>query len=142
VPHAGKRRSGVFRMTTITHTAVGGMLGSFGLGSPASFLLGIASHFPLDLIPHWDIKRPWIDTLLTLGGLGLLLLLFGSSPVFWGAAGGALPDLEHILPIGRKLVPCHGATHGRSLGLRHAGVQVGVLLACSVVIALFAAVGR
>lgn len=118
-------------MTTITHAAVGGMIGSFGLGAPASFLLGTASHLPLDLVPHWDFKRTWIDTVLTVGGLGGLLLFAGPSPVFWGAAGAALPDLEHLLPLRRKYFPGHGKSHGRALPRSHLALQ-GVILLLSV----------
>jgi hypothetical protein len=116
-------------MTTITHTAVGGALGSLGLGPFASFAVGFGSHLPLDLVPHWDIKQTWVDTLLTVAALGAILLVQGGSPVFWGAAGGALPDLEHLLPLPRKYFPGHGAHHGRALGVRHAwwqGVLAGI----------------
>ncbi|MBM3319079.1 MAG: hypothetical protein FJY73_00185 [Candidatus Eisenbacteria bacterium] len=107
-------------MTTITHAAAGAALGSLGLGSPASFLAGMASHLPLDLVPHWDLKRTWIDTVLTVGALGALWIATGASPLFWGAAGAALPDLEHLLPLRRKYFPGHGARHGRALGRAHA----------------------
>ena len=116
-------------MTTITHTAVGGMIGGLGFGSPVSFLLGVASHLPLDLVPHWDIKRVWIDTVLTIGCLLFLLVLFGSSPIFWGAAGGALPDLEHLVFRGKKLFPGHGGAHGRTLSIAHAWWQLLILAA-------------
>ena len=122
-------------MTTVTHAAVGGLIGSAGLGSPVSFLLGMGSHLPLDLVPHWDIKRPWIDTVLTLGTLGVLYLLFGSHPVFWGAGGAALPDLEHLLPLRRKLFPGHGRTHGRRLGWNHAWHQAAIVVLAGAVIA-------
>jgi len=120
-------------MTTVTHAAVGGLIGSAGLGSPVSFLLGMASHLPLDLVPHWDIRRPWIDTVLTLGALVILFLLFGSHPIFWGAGGAALPDLEHLLPLRRKLFPGHGRSHGRRLGQEHAWLQ-GVIVAATAVV--------
>ncbi|MFH1277659.1 MAG: hypothetical protein ABIK65_04710 [Candidatus Eisenbacteria bacterium] len=115
-------------MTTITHAAVGGMIGSFGLGAPASFLLGTASHLPLDLVPHWDFKQTWIDTILTLSGLAALLAFTGPSGVFWGAAGAALPDLEHLLPLRRKYFPGHGKTHGRALPGRFLAVQGAIIL--------------
>lgn len=117
-------------MTTITHAAVGGLIGSLGLGAPASFLLGTASHLPLDLVPHWDLKKTWIDTILTLGGLAALLVWTGGSPLFWGAAGGALPDLEHLLPLRRKYVPGHGKSHGRRLGASFASIQVVIMALC------------
>jgi hypothetical protein len=114
-------------MTTITHTAVGAAIGTLGLGAPASFLVGMGSHVPLDLVPHWDIKRTWIDTLCTSAALVALLIWTGSSPVFWGAAGGALPDLEHLLPLPRKLFPAHGRVHGRALGPRHFALQAALI---------------
>ena len=111
------------------------MLGSLGLGSCGSFLAGMASHFPLDLVPHWDIKSIWIDTILTIGGLGALLLLFGNSPVFWGAVGGAIPDLEHLLPLQRRIWPSHGRLHGATLGKAHSAVQVALVAICILVLA-------
>ncbi len=118
-------------MTTFTHTAVGGALGCAGLGSAGSFAAGFVSHFPLDLIPHWDLKSKWMESCLTLGALGLLFALFGPTPVFWGALGGALPDLEHLLPFSRKFYPSHGRLHGKALGPTHALVQAGIVLVCA-----------
>jgi hypothetical protein len=117
-------------MTTIAHTAVGGAMGAGGANAPVSFMLGAVSHYPLDIIPHWDLENMWIDTALTLGALAALLIFFGNGPVFWGALGGALPDLEHLLPHRRKLYPSHGARHGRPLGGAHAFVQLALIVLC------------
>ncbi len=121
-------------MTTIAHTGVGGVAGSLGLGSPASFLLGAALHLPLDLIPHWDIKKIWIDAIITVTALIGLLVLCGPSPVFWGAVGGALPDMEHLLPLSRKYFPGHGERHGRSLGRGNAVFQAVLSVVCFFVV--------
>jgi len=130
-------------MTAVTHAAVGGTIGTLGIGgSPGSFLLGLAAHAPLDLVPHWDIRNPWIDTALTVGGLGALLFWTGPSPVFWGALGGALPDLEHLLPFRRKLLPFHGERHGRAGGRAHAAAQGLLLIACGLCIAWSIGKGR
>ena len=121
-------------MTTIAHTAVGGVAGSLGLGSSLSFLLGTASHLPLDLIPHWDLKKIWIDAIITIAALAGLLVLYGPSPVFWGAVGGALPDLEHLFPLSRKYFPGHGKRHGRSLGRGNAVLQTVLSVVCFLVV--------
>lgn len=118
-------------MTTIAHTAVGGAIGAFGANAPLSFILGAVSHYPLDILPHWDLKKMWIDTVLTIGGLALLLIFFGGGPIFWGALGGALPDLEHLLPHRKKLYPSHGPRHGRQLKFPLASIQLGLICACA-----------
>ena len=124
-------------MTTLTHAAVGGVLGTCGFGSTTTFVLGVASHYPLDLIPHWDLKYKWLDTVLTLGVLGALLALYGPGPVFWGAAGGALPHQEHKLPTQRKIFTSQGPAHGRPLPGRFAAVQGAVFLASAFLIVRF-----
>ncbi|MFH1356800.1 MAG: hypothetical protein ABII18_06665 [bacterium] len=43
-------------MTLSTHTAIGALIG-LSMGNPiAGFLLGVTSHFLLDMIPHGDTK--------------------------------------------------------------------------------------
>ncbi len=118
-------------MTAIAHTAVGGAIGAFGANAPLSFFLGAISHYPLDIIPHWDLKNMWIDTVLTFGGLTLLLIFFGNGPIFWGALGGALPDVEHLFPHRKKVFPSHGPRHGRPLALPLASIQLGLIGACA-----------
>jgi hypothetical protein len=106
-------------MILSTHAAVGAALASFMPSNPgAAFLIGFASHFALDAIPHWDypIRSPSVNPkigarmvfdrallrdALTIGsdglaGIILVLYLFGWSPGLWpiflGAIGAMLPD--------------------------------------------------
>src|SRR5262245_53491711 len=106
-------------MILSTHAIVGAAIASFLPSHPTTaFVLGFASHFALDAIPHWDYPirsasvNPEIGAPLTLdrallrdvvvigsdGLLGLLaaLLLFASSNGLWsillGALGAMLPD--------------------------------------------------
>jgi len=118
-------------MTAVAHTAVGGAIGAFGMNAPVSFILGALSHYPLDIIPHWDLEKIWIDTVLTIGSLVTLLIIFGNGPIFWGALGGALPDLEHLLHLGKKIYPSHGVRHGRPLSRPYASIQIVMILASS-----------
>ena len=115
---AGVRR-GRRNLFLSTHAVVGAAIGSLLLSHPvAAALLGFASHFPLDAIPHWDypirsdfvkpavggrLKRDralMLDA-VTIGGDALLGLVGGAllfaSPtdicaVMLGACGAILPD--------------------------------------------------
>ena len=102
-----------------THAVVGAAIGSLLPSHPvAAALLGFASHFPLDAIPHWDypIRSAFVNPavggrlkrdralmldVVTIGGdalLGLVAgaLLFASPTGIWavmlGACGALLPD--------------------------------------------------
>jgi hypothetical protein len=106
-------------MILSTHAIVGAALASFLPEHPiGAFVIGFASHFVLDAIPHWDYPirsrsvdprfgapvvfdiALWRDA-LTIGsdaflGIVIALLLFGSRENFWavllGAIGAMLPD--------------------------------------------------
>jgi hypothetical protein len=106
-------------MILCTHAVVGAALASFLPSHPAAaFVVGFASHFALDAIPHWDypIKsrsvNPRIGAPMVFDGallrdavaigcdglVGILaaLLLFASPASLWaillGAVGAMLPD--------------------------------------------------
>jgi hypothetical protein len=106
-------------MILCTHAVVGAALASFLPSHPAAaFVVGFASHFALDAIPHWDypIKsrsvNPRIGAPMVFDGallqdavaigcdglFGILaaLLLFASPASLWaillGAIGAMLPD--------------------------------------------------
>jgi len=106
-------------MILCTHAVVGAALASFVPSHPAmAFLLGFASHFALDAIPHadypirsrsvnpkigapmvfdaalvWDMLAIGSDALI---GTVLAVFLFGSPAALWavlvGAFGAMLPD--------------------------------------------------
>jgi hypothetical protein len=106
-------------MILTTHAVVGAALASFMPSHPAAaFVMGFASHFALDAIPHVDypIKSGSVNPRIgapmafdgallrdavTIGSDGLFgiiaaLFLFSSSASFWaillGAIGAMLPD--------------------------------------------------
>jgi hypothetical protein len=106
-------------MILTTHAVVGAALASFVPSHPAAaFVLGFASHFILDAIPHVDypiksrsvnpkigapmaFDRALLQDAVTIGSDGLFglvaaLFLFSSATNFWailmGAVGAMLPD--------------------------------------------------
>jgi hypothetical protein len=111
-------------MTLSTHAVVGAAIASFLPSHPAaSFVLGFASHFALDAIPHWDypIRSACVDPKIgaplvfdhalfldavTIGsdalfGILVAFVLFVSpeslSAVLLGALGAMLPDLLQFI---------------------------------------------
>jgi hypothetical protein len=106
-------------MILTTHAIVGAALASFVPSHPAAaFVVGFASHFALDAIPHVDypiksrsvnprigapmaFDRVLLQDAVTIGfdslfGIMAALFLFSSSANFWaillGAVGAMLPD--------------------------------------------------
>jgi hypothetical protein len=135
-------------VTVLAHMAVGGALGSLVGGRAAAFGLGLGSHIVLDVIPHYEFEKIWVETVVAVGVLGALVVTGrADTAVFWGALGGVLPDVENllwkqgILPGRWKLFPGHNRRlkrylpHGRALPARHAWWQVG-LVAASVLVAV------
>ena len=120
-------------MTTATHLLVGGALGSLVAGHPVVALgLGIVSHVPLDMVPHFDFRDYRRDVALGVGCAavviaGLAIRGHGASGAIWGMFGGIIPDLENlawkmglmketrrVFPTHRKGWLRHGAALGRS----------------------------
>jgi hypothetical protein len=116
-------------MILSTHAIIGAAIASLMPDHPLlGFVSGIASHFAIDAIPHWDYSlraisaKPGASFAMTpnwslfrdLGlimidasvGLGIGLWLYASPPgvttVILGALGGMLPD---PLQIAHKLYP-------------------------------------
>ena len=136
-------------MCSVTHVAVGALIGSFIGGSPVSFLVGLASHIPLDMIPHLDFENLWVDAALTVALLVGVLAVFGFSPVFFGALGAVAPDFENllwrlgVLPEERKIFPTHSGLikHGTTRAARGFWASLG-MAAVSVAIVAVAAIIR
>lgn len=141
-------------MTAITHLAVGAALGSFTDSRGLGFALGLVGHIPLDLLPHYELERMWVDAAAVVAVLVAMLALgLGGTPVFWGAVGGVVPDVENllwrtgILPGGGKVFPGHSPRlsrvfpHGRTLGPRHALTQVAIICASAAVVMLVTRAG-
>src|ERR1700676_3562729 len=99
-------------MILSTHAIVGAAIASFLPSHPAAaFVLGFASHFILDAIPHWDypirstsvnpnigapmtFDRALLQDVITIGSDGLLgilaaLLLFASAESLWAILLGS-----------------------------------------------------
>ncbi|MBD3368342.1 MAG: hypothetical protein GF405_09280 [Candidatus Eisenbacteria bacterium] len=134
-------------MTVLTHMAVGAAAGSFVEGRLSAAALGAAIHVPLDLIPHYEFQKLWLEVVIVAAAFGAMLVAgLWRAPVFWGAAGAILPDVENllwrlgILPGHRKVFPGHSEKlarwlpHGRELPVRHAWWQA-VLAGAAVVVA-------
>lgn len=134
-------------MTVLTHMAVGAAAGSFLEGRAPAALVGLASHIPLDLIPHYEFQKLWVEAVIVGAVLGAMVLTgLWTAPVFWGAVGAILPDAENflwrlgIIPGRWKLFPGHSPRlarwlpHGRELSVRHAWWQA-VLAGAAVIVA-------
>jgi hypothetical protein len=90
-----------------THAVVGGAIGLALTESPAlAFLIGLASHALLDVMPHHDPDPDDGPDIALFSGFTFATLFTaaevyrrsGYDPrVLWGAIGGALPDVEHLL---------------------------------------------
>jgi len=86
-------------MYVSSHVVTGAAVGKLAAGNFPGFILGIISHVLLDLIPHHDYKKTWgmvLDILITIVMFSWILS-FHPAYIFWGALGGALPDLEVFL---------------------------------------------
>jgi hypothetical protein len=128
--------------------AVGAAAGSFVDGRLPAGLLGVVSHIPLDLIPHYEFKMLWVEVGVVGAALAAMTVAgLWRAPVFWGAVGGILPDVENLLwrldiiPGRAKVFPGHSERlsrwlpHGRELPVGHAWWQA-VLAAAAVVVAV------
>ena len=136
-------------MCSVTHVAVGALIGSFLGNSLASFLVGLASHIPLDVIPHLDFENLWVDAALTVALLVGILVLFGFSPIFFGALGAVAPDLENllwrvgVLPEERKIFPTHSGLikHGTTKAAKGFWASLAMAAVSVAIVAVAAMIG-
>jgi hypothetical protein len=141
-------------VTVITHMAVGAAVGSLVDGRGSAFLLGLATHVPLDIVPHYEFERMWVEAGIVAGVVFVMLALgMGNTAIFWGVLGAAAPDVENLLwrsgviPDGKKVFPGHSSRlskyfpHGRALGGRHAWTQVAIVCAAVLVAVIGARTG-
>lgn len=107
-------------MFLTVHTAAATVIGKHIISAPLAFLLGLLSHFLLDLIPHGDsdldsdfiksVKKKGISKKFLMIGMidlfVLILLLFyfvynfefiSQSHVIWAIIGGILPDILMVI---------------------------------------------
>jgi hypothetical protein len=136
-------------LTVITHLAVGAAAGSFTDSQAGAALLGLVSHVPLDVLPHYEFEKMWVEVAVVSAVFAAMLAAgMGRTGIFWGAVGAVVPDIENllwkvgILPRERKIFPGHSPRlskvfpHGRSLGPRHALTQVAIVCASAAVVFL------
>jgi hypothetical protein len=134
-------------LTVITHMAVGAAVGSFIDNPPGAAAMGLLSHVPLDVIPHYEFDKMWVEAaIVSAFFVAMLAMGMGRTGVFWGALGAAAPDIENllwktgILPGERKVFPGHSRRwfrflpHGRTLGPRHALTQLALVIASMIVV--------
>lgn len=106
-------------MIQLAHAAAGAIGGSGADTRFGALLAGLASHATLDVVPHGEVHDARFEAVTGAAALAIIVLRRGpSSPMTWGAVGGLLPDLEHVLPRvarpRRALFPTHrhGSLHG------------------------------
>jgi len=109
-------------MDLTTHSMAGAALGlKLGRTPLQSFLIGMASHAVLDMMPHRSSRLDTPDAIAyTAGGAVVLYDRWrGSgwdSRVVWGAVGAVIPDVEHLSRKGKKVFPTHSGAlpHGHT----------------------------
>jgi hypothetical protein len=109
-------------MCSVTHVAVGALLGGILDNRLYAFVAGFLSHIPLDAVPHIDFEDFRIDAAMSVVLLGGILAFSGFSPVFLGALGAVAPDFENLLwktgiiEERSKIFPTHSGMirHGRA----------------------------
>jgi len=92
-------------MLVTNHVLSGALIGGAVRRPVPAFLLGVASHFALDAVPHWGKWRNQRHFLCVavpdgLAGLAAIGALAAVAPAGWrltvlaGMAGAALPDID------------------------------------------------
>lgn len=104
-------------MMLVPHTGINAALGRFFKKPLTAFAAGVLGHALLDLVPHKDISAHKAEGAMVFLMLGLVGSSCGwSSPAFWCAMGGVLPDVEQVLPWTdpqrgrRRYFPTHSRT--------------------------------
>jgi hypothetical protein len=91
-------------MIQLAHIATGALAGRGRRGVLDALLAGVAAHGAMDLIPHGEVHDDQFEAVTAIGGVLAVAARHGAtSPITWGAIGGVLPDLEHVLP--RRIRP-------------------------------------
>lgn len=109
-------------MDLTSHSTAGAALGlKLGRTPLQAFLIGMASHAVLDMIPHRSSRIDTPDAVARMAGGAAVLYdrWRGSgwdSRVLWGAVGGVIPDVEHLSRKHKKVFPTHSGAlpHGHT----------------------------
>jgi hypothetical protein len=106
-------------MIQLAHVATGALAGRGRRGVVDALLAGIVAHGTMDLVPHGEVHDDAFEASTAIAGVLVIAARHGfGSPITWGAIGGVLPDLEHVLPApirpSRAIFPTHrwGILHG------------------------------
>lgn len=117
-------------MTGIVHELLGAAAGSLIRSKSVAFIAGVATHVIADSIPHLDID-PRIDVSLAAALIVVISQRYGTdSTEFWGAVGGAIPDVEHATSMcgyGKTVFHTHvdsGKYHGKTTRTRFSQLLV------------------
>jgi hypothetical protein len=123
------------------HVSAGALAGRCARGPARAGALGMLTHAALDLVPHDDAFGERMEIAVTAALVSLVAAVSRDVDVVAGAIGGALPDLEHVLPVpglgGRPVFPTHASSrlHGSlPLGFR-AGTAAQLVLAAALLAA-------
>jgi len=98
--------AGTLRLMLVTnHVLAGALIGAAARRPVPAFLLGVASHLPLDTVPHWGNfggRRQFMRVAVPdgLAAQAVIGIFAAAAPqdrrlaVLSGMAGGALPDID------------------------------------------------
>lgn len=109
-----------------THIAAGAFVGALAPTPVYAPAFGLGSHIALDILPHYDFERMWLEILF--GCIVVAVLIIGGawgSAIWLGSIFAILPDLENLLwKMGiisdeQKVFPGHVGMvpHGRKAGV-------------------------
>ncbi len=136
------------------HVLSGAIIGAVTRRPVPAFALGVASHFALDMVPHWGgirDRRKFLRIAVPDGliGLGVIAAMATIAPperrlaVLAGMAGAALPDLDkpgHLFfgrsPFPRAWDNFHCAVQREAPGRAHREVAAAVSLSTTAFVLL------
>jgi hypothetical protein len=132
------------------HIPAGALAGRWARSGPAAFGWGVLSHAALDLVPHKDPFGERAEIGMTAAMLALVATLTHlDARTLAGAVGGALPDLEHLMPWvrrgGRTVFPTHhasGRLHGSLPTRMELGTAAQLTIAAALMVRLVLATRR
>lgn len=133
-------------MVIVPHAAVSALLGSRASNPAAAFMLGVASHFALDALPHSDYPiegdigklNILLDGALGVGVALLIARKSSRSTALWGLAGGLAPD---VVSFSQRLflggsTAWHDWAHGPTMPLAPSLACQAALSGAALVVAL------
>jgi hypothetical protein len=98
-------------MMLAAHVSAGALAGRCARGPGRAVALGMVTHAALDLVPHEDAFGERTEIAVTAALVTFVAAISRDVNTVAGAIGGALPDLEHVLPVpglgGRPVFPTH-----------------------------------